>query len=343
MSGRTRGAGTPRCQRTETAHPSGGSSEGYDVPFRQQALTLTAAGQGALVQCSQASINRWIRNGTARLAKTGNKAPTVLRGEHQFWLCVIRRIKPKSTAAEVIAFIANNSSDHAVFTPQQISKREIELGMTRKCAATTAEQAFTPQNILRAQLYWTTPWPTGIVGANQLNDSDEFGLWVEKANPSRGKGPRGVAIRQPGKYGHGEKFTCVISIMQDGRRWFSMEKRAGTSADDFNDFIDDVINGPSGIGAAGGAVPQIDFIWDNLLAHHSAMVVNTVYSAGHRIIPRPPYRPFDGPVEFAINTIEQELSRRISHVTTDAQLYTEVQNIVIGLRNLGNYFRHCGY
>ena len=90
--------------------------------------------------------------------------------------------------------------------------------MTRKCAATTAEQAFTPQNILRAQLHWTTPWPIGIVGANYKNDSDEFGLWVEKANPLRGKAPRGIAVRQAGKYGHGDKFTCVISIMEDGRR-----------------------------------------------------------------------------------------------------------------------------
>ena len=91
---------------------------------------------------------------------------------------------------------------------------------------TTAEQAFTPQNILRAQLYWTTPWPTGIVGANYKNDSDEFGLWVEKANPSRGKAPRGIAVRQAGKYGHGDKFTCVISIMEDGRRWFSISGTA---------------------------------------------------------------------------------------------------------------------
>ena len=52
--------------------------------------------------------------------------------------------------------------------------------MTRKCAVTPAEQTFTPQNVLRAQLYWSTPWPTGIVEANHKNDSDEFGLWVEK-------------------------------------------------------------------------------------------------------------------------------------------------------------------
>ena len=277
--GETRGAGEPKRQRTEAAHPRFGISERYGPCFRNQAIALTFAGQGSLVQCHPSSVNRWRRNGVVRQAKTGNKGPRVLRGEHQFLLCVIRRLRPKSTAAQVAAFICNNSSDHALFTDKQISKREIELGMTRKCAATTAEQAFTPQNILRAQLYWTTPWPTGIEGANYKNDSDEFGLWVEKANPSRGKAPRGIAVRQAGKYGHGDKFTCVISIMEDGRRWFSMEKRAGTSAEDFNDFIDDVVNGPAGIGPAGGAVPQVTFIWDNLVAHHSALVVNIVYSA----------------------------------------------------------------
>ena len=141
--GETRGAGEPKRQRTEAAHPRLGSSEGYWPCFRNQAIALTFAGQGSLVQCHPSSVNRWRRNGVVRQAKTGNKGPRVLCGEHQFLLCVIRRLRPKSTAAQVAAFICNNSSDHALFTDKQISKREIELGITRKCAATTAEQAFT--------------------------------------------------------------------------------------------------------------------------------------------------------------------------------------------------------
>ena len=71
--------------------------------------------------------------------------------------------------------------------------------------------------------------------------------------------------------------------------------------------------------------------------------LNTVHDAGHRITARALYRPWDGPVEYVIHSIEQELSTRISHVTTDAQLCTEVHNIVTGLDGFDAYFVHCGY
>lgn len=340
-AGETRDAASGSQQRTELAHPSTGGGEGYPPSYRQDAINAFAQGQGHLFTCSVSSARRWAANGSQRLAKTGNKPPSVLRGEHQFLLCLLRKIRPKSTAAEIRTFICQQSSDHAMFTDQQISKREKELGFTRKRSATSAEQAFTPRNRLRARLYWNTPYPTGILNTNraQICDVDEFGLWVEKMNPSYGKTMRGVACVQPGKYGHGDKFSCIIGVMADGRRWFKMRKIAGTSSETFNSFVDDICNGPRAL----PALPQITFIWDNLSAHHSNLVLNTVHDAGHRITARAPYRPWDGPVEYVIHSIEQELSTRISHVTTDAQLCTEVHNIVTGLDGFDAYFVHCGY
>lgn len=340
-AGETRDAGSGIQQRTEPAHPRRAGSEGYDTRYRDDALNLAAHGHAGLLTCSAASLSRWRNNGTRRLAKTGNRAPTVLRGEHQLLLCILRKIRPKSTAAEIRTFIARESSDGKLFTDQQITKREKELGLTRKRSATAAEQAFTPRNQIRARLYWNTPYPTGILNTNraQMCDIDEFGLWVEKMNLSFGKTLRGVACVQPGKYGHGDKFSCIIGVMADGRRWFRMTKVRGTSCEAFNSFVDEICNGARRL----PALPQITFIWDNLAAHHSNLVVNTVYMAGHRIVPRAPYRPWDGPVEYVIHSIEQELSLRIDHITTDAQLYTEVQNIVTGLNGFDAYFVHCGY
>ena len=343
--GETRGAGGGSQTRVEYQHPRGGSSQGYSPEYRRDALTVAASGNQHLLTCSSTSLWRWQSHGIARRKKTGNAAPTVLRGEHEFLLQLYRKIYPKATADEVRAFICQQSSDHALYSRQAVGKREDELGLTRKRSATTAFQALTPENIRRQRLFWTMPYPLGRLGLAraQLNDTDELGIWIEKANRSYGKSPRGLSCREPGKYGHGEKWSVILSVMPDGRRWVRMNKVAGTTAVEYNAFINDVINGANGIGVVGPGVPQITFLHDNLTAHHSALVTNTIRRAGHQVLPRPAYRPTDGPIEFVINTLEQELTNRIYHIMDDNDLYRELHSVVAGMRGFDAYFAHCGY
>ena len=344
-SGETRGAAGGSQPRAEYQHPRGGSSQGYAPEYRQGTLAVAASGNGHLLTCPSSSLRRWHLHGTGRKKKTGNAPSTVLRGEHEFLLQLYRKIYPKAEADEVRAFICQQSSDHALYSRSAIGKREGGLGLTRKRSATDAYQAFTPQNIRRQRLFWTMPFPLGRLGLlrAQLNDTDEFGVWIEKANRSYGKSPRRISCREPGKYGHGEKWTVIISVMPDGRRWVRMVKVAGTTAVQYSTFINDVINGPTGIGAAGPGVPQITFLHDNLATHHSARVTNTIRLTGHQVLPRPAYRPTDGPIEFAINTIEKELTGRILHIMDDSDLYRELQSVVTGLRGFDAYFAHCCY
>ena len=343
--GQSRGAGDPQRPRVEPANPARGGSEGYSVPHRRLCLrNFMRTGDMNSVDCSRSTLYRWQENGPERLAKTGGSAPTVLRGEHQFLLVLYRIIWPKATGDEVRAFICRESSDHAIFSREQVYKREEELGFSRKRASTLALQALTPLNVMRARLFWTQPPPVGRVGIDPqtLIDVDEFGIWVEKANRSYGKALVGHECREAGKYGHGDKFTCILAVRADGTRWFHMEKVAGTDALAFDDFLtNNILTGPRQI----PALPRCTFLWDNLRSHHSAFVVNSVQNAGHRILPRPPYRPMDGPVEYVIHTIEQELSMRIHAITDDGSLCTAVRNIVTGLANdsIGRYFTHCGY
>jgi hypothetical protein len=53
-----------------------------------------------------------------------------------------------------------------------------EFKLTGKQASTEAYQAFTPRNLLRAELFWSSPPPLGVVGVSQakLIDVDECGI-----------------------------------------------------------------------------------------------------------------------------------------------------------------------
>jgi hypothetical protein len=64
----------------------------------------------------------------------------------------------------------------------------MELNMSRKAASTEAFQAFTPRNLLRAELFWSRPPPLGIfqVRHRLLIDVDECGLAIEQCNRSKG-------------------------------------------------------------------------------------------------------------------------------------------------------------
>ena len=294
------------------------------------------------MEVSNSTLNLWIREGITRKAKTGNHAPEVLRGEHRFWLVLYRLVYPKASADEVRGFISRESSDHAVFTRDQVGRAEKELGFTTKRASTQAFQAFTEENVRIHRWFWTRPWPLGVVGTPRarLCDVDEFGLWLEKCNRSYGKSPRGLSCSEPGKYGHGDKFSVILAVMPDGSRWCRARKVAGTSAEAFDNFINgEILTGARAVPAH----PQVTFMWDNLAAHHSPLVLNSVYAAGHRILPRPPYRPVDAPIEYVIHSVEAELSRQIYHMDSDDQLEQKLYKIVRDLTGFDEYFRHCGY
>ena len=111
--GETRGAGGGWQTRVEYQHPQVGSSQGYAPEYRRDALAVAASGNQHLLTCSSSSLWRWRNHGIGRKKKTGNSAPTVLRGEHEFLLQLYRKIFPKAIADEVRAFICQQSSRHA--------------------------------------------------------------------------------------------------------------------------------------------------------------------------------------------------------------------------------------
>jgi hypothetical protein len=278
---------------------------------------------------------------------TGNHAPSVFTDEDRFLLLTFRIAWPKANADEVRTFIWTNSSGARLYTRAQVGDEETAFGLTRKRASTTAHQAFTPRNLLRRRLWWSLPPPLGVVGLPRplLLDTDEAGLFLKYVNRPSGKAYVGVRVREPGPYGHTEKWTLILTVSPCGRKWFRFKKEAGTTTAVFNAHVRRVavsLPDPLSVPPAG---PSRTFMWDNLNSHLSAVVTNTVYAAGHTIMTRAPYRPCDGPIEYVFNQLQQELTKRLYLVKNDADLVREVTNIVMNITAaaIDNTFRHCGY
>ena len=338
-------------------HPRVGGSRGYDIPFRQMIVDAYQAGNPA-PEGMRTSVWRWMQNGILPLRMTGNKPVTSLLGQYLLLLVLFKLIWPQANYYECIAFIANESDDAEIFTEKQVSLALRKLGYTQKVTSTVAYQAFTERNLIRRRLYWTMPWPVGIHGIPRrlLIDADEFGLHLNDANRKYGSSPRGLHIRKPGNYDRGTfKLTVILAIetgdpeIPDGvigsvtnpRVWARVTTEAGTSAMAYRLFVEHVLNTYD---AVANPALQRTLIHDNLSSHRAPEVYEAVRERGHRVVCRPPYRPQDGPVEYAINQVCVQLNKRWTEARDLESMRTVVEDIIENdINNVDETFVHCGY
>ena len=106
----------------------------------------------------------------------------------------------------------------------------------------------------------------------------------------------------------------------------------------FASYIQEVVDGfpPAAHG-------QKNFLSDNLSAHGNNVVLNVVYGAGHRVIARPPYRPWLGPFEFVFNQLQNELRLRDYAVDNEAQFVQISPRILTTIQGIDATFTHCDY
>jgi transposase len=85
-------------------------------------------------------------------------------------------------------------------------------------------------------------------------------------------------------------------------------------------------------------------IYDNLTSHKAPEVYEAVRECGHRVVCRPPYRPQDGPVEYAINQTCNRFVQRWSEVEDLATMQHVLEQIIDNdINNMEDTFLYCGY
>jgi hypothetical protein len=309
--------------------PSRGGQRGFPLWFRQQAITMYHThGEDGIqnLGCSMRSVRRWLlRDAPYRM--TGGKQREALTGVDQLLLCTFVFIYPNASADACSAYIINNGG--AVYTPQQITTRLKELELNRKRASTEAYDAYSPNSLLRARLFWTQPPPLGVVGVNRrmLIDVDECSVTLESVEDKYGRAHPTARVRKLGHYTRGVRVNVLMAVeagdprlppLVDGstmkpRRWVSVTEDNCT-AFVYADFIDSICRDLEVSPAPGDIDDYRIFMWDNLTAHHAPIVAQLVEGrpTANRfdIVPRPPYQPKYGPIEYVFCELAATLTRQ---------------------------------
>jgi transposase len=98
-------------------------------------------------------------------------------------------------------------------------------------------------------------------------------------------------------------------------------------------------------------IPGTDFhrilIWDNLGAHHSRYVHNTVANSvgpsNFSIVPRPPYHPKYGPIEYKICEVKEKIWLKKEEDSNMNRLEHEILLAANQIERFDETFMHCGY
>ena len=132
-----------------------------------------------------------------------------------------------------------------------------------------------------------------------------------------------------------------IGSVSNPRIWARVTTEPGTSAEAYRIFVEHVLDTYN---VAENPALCRTLIHDNLTSHRAPEVYEAIRERGHRVVCRPPYRPQDGPVEYAINQVCLNLTKRWSEVTDLETMQTVVEEIIDNnITSIDKTFSHCGY
>ncbi len=343
--------------RAALPFPGRGGTCGYPEWLRRMVL-----GGHADVGSDRSHRRWWYRVVPYRM--TGNDQSTSLENMDLILLAVFYVIWPTGSMDECCAFIYNNGGD--VYSRSDISLRLKKLKLTRKKASTEAYQAHTPVNRLRCELFFSMPPPIGIVQVprRKFIDVDEFGIALEKCNNKHGFALKCYRIRKTGHYTRNTKLTVLFAVeagdrrlpnnirgsLTNPRRWVRVLMQQGTTALVFASFIDHICRDIETNGIPQNQLntdSQRIFLWDNLNSHFAPIVNQTIMARnGNTIfssIPRPPYQPKFGPIEYKILDCVTAAMKRITSNSTTVDLEQALLRAASEIGPFDSTFQHCGY
>jgi hypothetical protein len=263
---------------------------------------------------------------------------------------------------EIATFLYNEGADE-LFSLSTLYKRMKELGYSKKFASVEAYQASRPDVLWKEHCFFNFGLPAGINGEPRCKfiDVDEFSITLEKCNRTSGWALVCRRVRKEGHYARvGNKLTVLMGIepgdgrvpagdlgsLDNPRRWVSILQNSGTTINHFSDFCDLICNDIEQFPVMPTDQHRI-FLWDNLNSHHANYVNQRVTGregvTQWSIVPRPPYMPKYGPIEYKICDVTHECMKRKLPGWDVPRLEQEVRAAVQRIGPFDSTFQHCGY
>ena len=123
--------------------------------------------------------------------------------------------------------------------------------------------------------------------------------------------------------------------------WAWVTTEPGTSAEECRIFVEHVLDAYD---VAENPALRPTLIHNNLTLQCAPEVYEAICERGHRAIYCPPYCPQDGPVEYAINQIYLNLTKRCSKVNDLEMMQTVIEEIIDNnITGINKTFLHCSY
>ena len=270
-----------------------------------------------------------------------------VHGQDLVNLALYRMCRPKAYIDKVRAYVHNRNPANPPYSQSQIYRAECRLGLTRKAASTTSDLAYTPANRYKRYEYWNCQFPAGTVGESTRDfiDIDESGYKLDSQNRSFGKVTREKRCDARGVYKNGDGgVNLLMAISGDERagQSFSFHKcytEGGTDLFRFFTFMRDLCDWLTTFRAGRHFI----FTMDNLNIHKHPIIINLIYTRGHRVVFRAPYWSCDGPIEYVFNTLQTRLSSDFIGVDNELALCNKIDTIIGSIPSYKKYFLHVGF
>ena len=348
--------------------PSRGGTRGFPVCQRLWALdNLADHGDYELaadrVGCHPISVRRWERR-VVPYRMTGGVARTGLTGADQLLLSICLYIYPNASSDQLCVFLIANGG--GVYSRQIITRRCMELGLSRKRSSRESYEVFSASSIMKNVWFWNKPPPLGILDVEQfrLIDVDETGFFLKSVNTKYGRAHTTTRVRHPAHYTRSEPKVNVILGVEPGnpllppngdgsiqrpRRWIHVSQ---VNCDQFvfGDFVNTMLTDIEQHPVPEGHDNHRCIIWDNLAAHKTPYVTTIIRDRPSNNIfysvDRPPYCPKIAPIEYVFCELAAELARRCTRGWEIDDLRRNIYNICSTIGSNGRLhstFVHCGY
>ena len=85
------------------------------------------------------------------------------------------------------------------------------------------------------------------------------------------------------------------------------------------------------------------FTIDNLNSHRSLVVLQLIHQAGHRVVFRAPYHPVDGPIEYYLNHVQNDLRLSMYGMQQIVDVKAEVRATLRNTSTSRPYFLNVGF
>ena len=290
--------GLPRELKTDRAdnypHPRNGGTRGYPLWSRIRALNvLLDTGNyelsAASIGCHPLSVRRWEQQLVPYRMNGGVQRQQITEAD-QLLLSICLYIYPDASLDKLCIFIIANGGK--VYSRQIVSRRCLELGLTRKRSSREAYEAFSPSSLLKKRWFWNEPPPLGIhtIPTLSLIDIDKTGFYLKDISNKYGQSHTTVRVRHSAHYTQIAQRLNVIIAIEAGnmnvhpassgsvnlpRRWVHITEE---SIDQliFGDFVNEILTDIESHPVADGYDENRCIIWDNLAAHKTAYVTHIV-------------------------------------------------------------------